>query len=51
MHAQLSSGPRSLMFGQSHTLFPYFVHANSDGSGETAHMRSLARAIAASECG
>ena len=45
-HAQLSSGARCLMFGQTLRLLPYFMCANSDGSGETAWMRRLAWALA-----
>ena len=34
-HAQLFSGARCLMFGRTLRLLPYFVCANSEGSGET----------------
>ena len=36
MHAQPSSGARCLSFGQTLRLLPYFMCANSQGSGETA---------------
>ena len=42
----LDSGERSLPFGllvcQTLRLLPYFMCANSEGSGETARMRRLA---------
>ena len=42
----LDSGERSLPFGllvgQTLHLLPYFMCVNSEGSGETAHMRRLA---------
>ena len=41
-HAQSSSGARCLIFGRAHRLLPYFMCANSKGSGETARMRRLA---------
>ena len=47
MHAQLSSGDIYILFGLSLHLIPYFVHASSEGSGETAHMRWLVWALAA----
>ena len=33
---------RALNFGQSLHLYPYFVYASIEGSGESARMRSLA---------
>ena len=41
-HAQQSSGATRLIFGQTLHLLPYFMCVNSEGSGETAQMRSLA---------
>ena len=38
-HAQSSSGARCLIFGQTLRLLPYFMCANSEGSGETAQAR------------
>ena len=38
------------LFGQTHRLLPYFVCANSEGSGETARMRRLACAFAGRLC-
>ena len=35
-HAQPSSGARCLIFGRTLRLLPYFMCANSKGSGETA---------------
>ena len=35
-HAQPSSGARCLIFGRSLRLLPYFMCANSEGSGEDA---------------
>ena len=35
-HAQPSSGARCLIFGWTLRLLPYFMYANSEGSGETA---------------
>ena len=39
--AQPSSGARCLIFGRTLRLLPYFMCANSEGSGETARMRRL----------
>ena len=33
---------RCLIFGRTLRLFPYFMCANSEGSGETARIRRLA---------
>ena len=33
---------RGMVFGWTLFLLPYFMHANSEGSGETARMRRLA---------
>ena len=41
MHAQPSSGAICLIFGQTLRLLPYFMCANSKGSGETARMCRL----------
>ena len=41
-HAQPSSGARCLIFGWTLRLLPYFMFANSEGSGETARMCRLA---------
>ena len=46
MHAQPSSGARYLIIGQNLRLLPYFMCANSEGSGETARMHRLAWAFA-----
>ena len=37
-HADLFN---SLYFGMSLYLYPYFVHASGDGSGESAHLAFL----------
>ena len=50
MHVQPSSGARCLIFGQTLHLLPYFMWANSEGSGETARMRRLTRAFARRLC-
>ena len=49
-HAQPSSGARCLIFGRTLRLLPYFMCANSEGSGETAQMRRLAWAFAGRLC-
>ena len=49
-HAQPSSGAGYLIFGQTLPLLPYFMCANSEGSGETAWMRRLAWALAGRLC-
>ena len=48
--AQPSSVARCLIFGQSLRLLPYFMCANSKGSGETAQMRRPAWAFAGHLC-
>ena len=45
-----SSGARCLIFGRTLRLLPYFMCANSEGSGETARMRRLACAFAGRLC-
>ena len=40
--SQSTSGARCLIFGRTLRLLPYFMCANSEGSGETAQMRRLA---------
>ena len=45
-YAQPSNGARCLIVGRTLRLLPYFMCANSEGSGETARMRRLARAFA-----
>ena len=51
-HAQPSSGATvlCLIFRQTLRLLPYFMCANSEGSGETARMRRLAWAFAGRLC-
>ena len=49
-HVQPSSGTRWLIFGRTIRLLPYFMCANSEGSGETARMRRLAWAFAGRLC-
>ena len=49
-HAQPSSGARCLVFGRTLRLLPYFMWANSEGSGEPAQMRRLAWAFAGRLC-
>ena len=41
---------RCLIFGRTLCLLPYFMCANSEGSGETARMRRLAWAFAGRLC-
>ena len=43
-------GVRSLIFGRTLHLLPYFMCANSEGSSETAGMRRLAWAFAGCLC-
>ena len=43
MYAQPSSGERDLILGRMLHLFPQFVHASSEGYGETAGVHRLAR--------
>ena len=50
MHAQPSSGASCLIFGRNLRLLPYFMCANSKGSGETGWMRRLACAFAGHLC-
>ena len=47
---QPSSGARCLIFGRTLRLRPYFMCANSEGSGETARMRRIAWAFAGRLC-
>ena len=49
-HVQPSSGARCLIFGRILLLLPYFVCANSEGSGETVQMHRLAWAFAGRLC-
>ena len=49
-HAQPSSGARCLIFGRTLHLLPYFMCANSEGSGKTAQRRWLAWAFAGCLC-
>ena len=50
VHAQPSSGARCPIFSRTLRLLPYFVCANSKGSGETARMRWLASVFAGRLC-
>ena len=43
---QPSSGARCVIFGRNLRLLPYFMYANSEGSGKTAWMRRLIWAFA-----
>ena len=49
-HAQPSSRAICLIFGRTLRLLPYFVCANSEGSGKTAWMHRLACAFAGRLC-
>ena len=49
--AGVSNKARGLNFGIDLYLHPYFVNASSEGSGESAHMRRLAWAVAVREYG
>ena len=49
-HAQPSNGARCRVFGRTLRLLPYFMWANSEGSGETTRMRRLAWAFAGRLC-
>ena len=49
-HAQPFSGARCQMFGRTLRLLPYFMCANSEGSGNNAWMRMLAWAFAGRLC-
>ena len=51
MHAQPSSGAICQIFGLTHRLLPYFMCANSEGSGEPARMHRVACAFAGRICG
>ena len=48
--AQPSSGGRCLIFSRTLRLLPYFMCANSEGSGEAERMRRLAKAFAGRLC-
>ena len=41
LNARVSNSPRGLIFGLSLHLYPYFVYANSEGSGVSVHMLIL----------
>ena len=45
MHTQVSGGARSVHFSLNFYLRPYFVFASIEGSGESAHLGSRARAF------
>ena len=45
-----SNEARCMIFGWTLRLLPYFMCANSDGSGETSGMRRLAWAFAGRQC-
>ena len=47
---QAFSGARCLIFGWILGLLPYFMRANSEGSGETAQMRRLVLDFAGCLC-
>ena len=49
-HLDISSGARSLNFGLGLHLHSYVMHTSSEGSDETAHVRSLVRALASRRC-
>ena len=49
-HAQPSSVARYLIVGRTLRLLPYFMCANSEGSGETARMRRRACAFPGRHC-
>ena len=49
-NVRLSRGNRCLIFGLSYFPLPYSMHANSEGSGETAWMRRLTCAFASRLC-
>ena len=49
--AAIRSGAWCLMFYRTLRLLPYFMCANSEGSGETARMRKLAWSFAGRLCG
>ena len=50
LQSRMHSGARCLIFGQILHLLPYFMCANSKGSGETVRMRRLAWAVAGHLC-
>ena len=45
-HADVFSQANDLKFGLNGHLYPYFVYASSEGSGELVHMRRLALGFA-----
>ena len=49
-HAQPSGGARCLILGRTLCRLPYFMCANSEGSGETARMRRFAWVFAGRLC-
>ena len=49
-NAGVSSGIKVLNCDLSLHLHPYFVYASSERSGESAHMRRLARVFAVRQC-
>ena len=44
---KIPSGARGLKLGPSLSLYPYFVYASSEGSGESAYSRSIDWALVA----
>ena len=50
LQTHMRSHPRGLIFGRTLRLFPYFMCANREGSGETALVRRLAWAFAGRLC-
>ena len=50
VHVQPSTGARYLIFGWTFRLLPYFMCANSEGSGKTVRMRRLAWALTGRLC-
>ena len=50
MYAQLLSGVTDPIIGLSLHRLPYIVYAISEGFDETAHMRSLVKALAGRRC-
>ena len=48
--AKVSSQALDIKFGLSLHLHPFFVYVSSEGSGESAHLRRLARAFASRNC-
>ena len=49
IHADVTSGAKGLDFTLSLHPHPYIVRANSEGSGESAHVRRLDRAFVAGQ--